>query len=73
MEPLCCRENLMLAMVLLAAVFALACGPALTPFEASPYPSGPIAQMKQRCIDAGDVWEEDRLQCRAVAPWKKPR
>ncbi len=34
---------------------------------------GPIAQMRQRCIDAGDVWEEDRLQCRAVAPWKKPR
>jgi len=73
MEPLCCRTNVILAMVLLAAVLLVGCGPALTPFEASPYPSGPIAQMKQRCIDEGNVWEDDRLQCRQVAPWKRSR
>lgn len=44
------------------------------PFQPTPPDqTGPIAQMRIRCIDAGDVWEEDRLQCRQVAPWKKIR
>ena len=45
------------------------------PFDPRPPQSqtGPIALYRQRCIDAGDAWNRDTLQCRAVAPWKKSR
>ena len=44
------------------------------PFTPTPQSqTGPIALYRQRCIDAGDSWNRDTLQCTAVAPWKKNR
>lgn len=51
--------------------------PLNNPFDPAPLKRmedmSPLERMAQRCVDAGDVWERDRLQCRQVAPWKKNR
>lgn len=48
--------------------------PVNNPFQPTPVDqTGPIALHRQRCIDAGDSWNRNTLQCTAVAPWEKSR
>lgn len=33
----------------------------------------PIARMARSCVDSGNRWDRNALQCRQVAPWKISR